>query len=232
LKWPFQFNVPFSVIIFSDDFVEKYTKYLDDGNSPNKAQLTPFVEDYINFWMKKRGEGHYNYINKMMFILFNHSLTNVPESSKAQYIEKQITMPYIVNYIVDVLVHFTKFKQDGSLNLREYLDNVFIKIVDVWGFITIYYQITEFLSSGYEYLNKEEIKIFNQLRFILIEYLYTPRHEPINMNKLYSDLKIITDLSKNILTRKNKTTSIKNKKYSFKTISNTFKKTRKNKKTQ
>ena len=50
---PFQYNVPFSVILFTDDFVEKYTKYLHDGGKPEKTQLKPFVVDYIHYWIKK-----------------------------------------------------------------------------------------------------------------------------------------------------------------------------------
>ena len=204
---PLQFNVPFSVIIFSDAFIEKYTKYLADGNSPDERQLRPFVVDYIHFWMKERGAGHYKYINQIMTTLFKHSLTTVSESSEPQFIETQITMPYIVDYIIDVLVHFTKFKPDGSLNLRDYLDNVFIKIVDIWGFITIYYPIIELLSDNYENLTKQEMKIFNQIQFIMVEYLYSPRYKPINMNSLMSDLKILGNLLNIKLPGKKKTPS-------------------------
>jgi serine/threonine protein kinase len=191
---PFQFNVPFSVIIFSDSFVEKYTKYLSDGGLPEETQLKPFVIDYINIWMKERGAGHYKFINEIMYTLFHNILTSIPEKSKPNVIETQITMDFMVNYIVNVLVHFTKFKPDGSLNLREYLDKVFIKIVDIWGFITIYFPIIELLSNNYNKLTKHELKIFEQLRYMFVEYLYTPRHEIIDMNILYYDLKKLGDL--------------------------------------
>jgi serine/threonine protein kinase len=194
---PLQYNVPFSVILFSDSFIEKYTKYLEDNVKDIKltaAQLKPFAIDYINFWMKERGAGHYKYINEVMFMLFANSLTDISESDKPQVIETQITMEYIVDYIVDVLLHFTKFKADGSLDLRQYLDNVFIKIVDIWGFIISYVPIIEILSDNYNSLTKQELKIFNQLQFIFVEYLYNPRHEPIDMKELYTDLKILGDL--------------------------------------
>ena len=38
------------------------------------------------------------------------------------------------------------------------------------------------------------MKIFNQLQFIFVEYLYNPRHEPIDMHTLYSDFQILSDL--------------------------------------
>ena len=194
---PFQFNVPFSVVIFSDDFIEKYTKYLKDGGVPEETQLKPFVIDYINFWMKERGAGHYKFINEIMFTLFSNSLTSISPESKPQVIETQITMDYIVNYIIDVLVHFTRFRDDGTLNLREYLDTVFIKIVDIWGFISVYFPMLELLSSNHSKLSKQELKIFNQLQFIFVEYLYNPRHEPIDMNMLYSDFKVLGELIHN-----------------------------------
>jgi serine/threonine protein kinase len=200
---PLQYNVPFSVILFSDSFIEKYTKYLEDNAEKDKKnddikltsdQLKPFALDYINFWMKERGAGHYKYINEVMFMLFANSLTDISESDKPEVIEKQITMEYIVDYIVDVLLHFTKFKSDGKLDLRQYLDNVFIEIVDIWGFIISYVPIIEILSDNYNSLTKLELKIFNQLQFIFVEYLYNPRHEPIDMTELYTDLKILGDL--------------------------------------
>jgi serine/threonine protein kinase len=205
---PFQFNVPFSVIIFSDSFVEKYTKYLKDGGVPEETQLKPFVIDYINFWMKERGAGHYKFINEIMFTLFSNSLTSISPESKPQVIETQITMDYIVNYIIDVLVHFTRFRDDGTLNLREYLDKVFIKIVDIWGFISVYFPMLELLSSNYSNLSKQELQIFNQLQFIFVEYLYNPRHEPIDMNMLYSDFKVLGKLIHNIIPSKKKRYSL------------------------
>ena len=116
-------------------------------------------------------------------------------------------MDYLVNYIVDVLLHFTKFRADGTLNLRDYLDTVFIQIVDVWGFISTYYPFIELLANSYKTLTKGEMKIFNQLRFIFIEYLYNPRHEPIDMNMLYSDLKDLGNLMHIKITGKKKTST-------------------------
>jgi len=205
---PLQFNVPFSVIIFSDSFVEKYTNFIKEGGKPDEAQLKPFVVDYINFWMKERGAGHYKFINEIMFNLFSHNLTSVLPSNRPKMVETTITMDYIVNYIVEVLVHFTKFRGDGTLNLREYLDTVFIKIVDIWGFINVYVPLIEILANNYSTLNKEEIKIFNQLQYIFVEYLYNARSEPIDMNTLYSDLKVLGDLIYKNLNSKKRNTKV------------------------
>jgi hypothetical protein len=116
-------------------------------------------------------------------------------------------MPCIVDYIVDVLVHFTRFKEDGKLDLREYLNTVFIKIVDIWGFISIYIPLVELLSNNYSSLTQNEMQVFQYLQFIFNEYLYEPRHEPIDMTMLYSDLKALGDTLNITFAGKKRTTS-------------------------
>lgn len=204
---PLQFNVPFSVIIFTDDFYRKYSDYLNDGGEVNKTELNIFVIDYLKYWMKERGPGHYKFINEIMFMLYNKKLSSVSRDSKAALIETEITLPYIVNYIVDVLLHYTKFKSDGSLNLREYVNEVYIKIVDIWGFITSYYPMLEMLSNNRETLNENEIKILEKIEDIFNEYLYTPRHKPYDNTELINDLNELGYYIHKSVNRKKKTFS-------------------------
>lgn len=218
---PLQFNVPFSVIIFSDAFYERYSEYLKKGGKPREDELKPFVIDYLTFWMKERGAGHYKFINEIFYKLYANDLKSV-SSGKPKVIETEITVPFIVNYITDVLVHFTKFKEDGSLNLREYLNDVFIKIVDIWGLIMAYYPLLELLHNNYSSLGINEMNIFKKLKEIFNTYLFDPRHEPIEINSLLNDLRELGELIKksagkdglasgNGKTRKMRTLSFKRK---------------------
>jgi len=200
---PLQFNVPFSVIIFTDSFYEKYSKYLKDGGKVNEIEIKTFVIDYINYWIKDRGAGHYKFINEIIFKLFSHDLKGIPEKKKPLHIEVEITMPLIINYVVDVLLHYTKFNPDGTLNLREYLNEVYIKIVDIYGFINVYYPLLDMLSSRYNMLDKNQLNILNHLSFIFYNYLYAPRHTSINMNELMDDLDILGNLLKIVVHEEN-----------------------------
>jgi hypothetical protein len=193
---PLQFNTPFSVIIFTECFVEKYTKYIQNGGTLTKESLKPFVIDYIYFWIKKRGAGHYKFINEIMYILFSNDLKNIDNEVKKQIIENEFTLSYITNYIVEVLINFTFFKNDGSLNLRNYLDNVFIKIVDIYGFILTYFSMLEVLFNNYDNLNVTQKNIFDSLKSIFIHYLYLPRIVPINVNELINDFQKLNLLFK------------------------------------
>ena len=60
---PLQYNVPFSTLLFTDLFLEKYSKYLKNGGKKEYVSLKPFVLNYIYLWIKKRGSGHYKLIN-------------------------------------------------------------------------------------------------------------------------------------------------------------------------
>jgi len=207
---PLQYNLPFSIIIFTDDFVKKYTEYIEKGGKINEDELRPFLLDYIYYWFKERGLGHYKIINEIMYILFSRELKNIDEDDKYKIIENEFTMTYILNYLVQVLIHNTKFRENGQLNLRHYLDNIFIRIVDIWGFISIYIPVLIIFDQNYDKLNDNQIIIFDLLKDMLIKHLYSPRIEPNNIEELLKDLKKIEKLlrlendSTNVTSKKNK----------------------------
>jgi serine/threonine protein kinase len=202
-KWKarsLQFNMPFSLIIFSDTFLEKYTKYIEDGNKVTENELRGFVESYFDYWIKARGLGHFKYINKIMYLLFIHDVKKNVSSKNIktdlQIIEKEYTRPFIINYITEILVHFTKFRKDGSINLRVYLDTVFINIIDIWGLVLCYLPILDILFDNYDKLTDTEMKLFNIIKNIILKYLYEPRVKPIDIHELSKDLENINNLFK------------------------------------
>jgi hypothetical protein len=177
---PFQFNTPFSIILFTNHFIEKYTFFLQINNNLKLTRLTikNFVKDYIVFWMKERGEGHYKFINESLKKLFGPSFD---------------TMNCIINYITEVLHNFT-ITESVIENIKNYIDNVFIKIVDIWGFLSIYLIFIDIFYNNFSKISLQEIEIFKKTKFILLEYLYKPRNKPINMNNLLFDLKDLENL--------------------------------------
>jgi hypothetical protein len=206
---PFQFNVPFSIIIFTDLFFLKYSKYILDDGKLDHISLKPFVINYIYLWTKVRGYGHYSYINNIMFMLFSNDLNDIIESKKTTIIENDFTLVYISNYIIEVLINFTKFKNNGILNLRVYLDSVFIKIVDIWGFIISYLPILTILFENYKKLDENEIKLFAKIKQIFIKYLFAPRITPINEKELSKELKNLNKLFNSINNKNNNLYSLK-----------------------
>ena len=200
---PFQFNVPFSVVLFTDLFVKNYTEYLEKDGKIDAHDLKPFVLDYLYLWMKTRGDGHYKYINHVMFMLFSHDLENVSdEKTKIKIIESDFTLFYISQYLIEILIHYTHFRENGSLNLRIYLDKVFIHIVDVWGWITCYFPLFEILFENYAKLEESQKNLFETLKTLFIKYLYSPRVEPMNLSEVTRDFKNLNNLLNTISKKK------------------------------
>jgi len=179
------YNAPFTIIIFTDYFVEKYKEYLSKYKEKNKQNLKNFVLDYINTWIKIRGEGHLKFINELL---------NLLDLSTG---EINSTLNIIADNIVVILEDYIKIKND-ILDLYDYLDNVFIKTVDIWGFITIYYPLLEILNNhknnnNYNNINLEKQMLY-QIKHIFIRFLYTPTTKPIDIKLLYIELDKLSKL--------------------------------------
>ena len=216
---PLQFNVPFSIILFTDLFLDSYSKFLAEKENTillskpgsNRDILFLFVKNYLYLWMKERGEGHYKYINKIMFMLYKYDIVSLKYNTHAnddnikKYIEENYTLPCIINNLVEILIRFTKINpEDGSLDRRYYLDNYFIKIIDIWGFVISYLPLYELLFENYHKLTPVQRMIFNKLKYIFLNYLYEPKTILIKIDNLENDLKELDFLiKKNKIIEKN-----------------------------
>ena len=189
---PLQFNVPFSVILFTKLFNERYTEYLKRGGTLDKKKLRQFVFIYLKEWIKIR-PGHYRVINDIMFMLFSRDL-KMNQRLKWKAVEQRYTIPYIVNYLVEVLTHYTKMKPDGTFDPKPYLDNVYIQIVDIWGFLSTYISILELFHNNYDTLTASEHDMFNNVKQLILKYLYNPRSKPIDHKGLTNDLSMLSKM--------------------------------------
>ena len=184
---PLQYNVPFSVILFTNIFKEKYKGFIERGGKFEHKDLQIFVLDYIQEWKKIRGVGHYRVINDIMYMLFSPDL-KINQSLKWNVIEKKYTIPYIVNYLVEILIHYKQTNTGSGYDFKPYLNEVFVNIVDIWGFLSTYTTIIEVLFNNYSVLNENELRLFNLIKKLLVEYMYRPRTKPIDINNLTKDL--------------------------------------------
>jgi hypothetical protein len=154
----------------------------------------------------------------------NH-LKNTSDSEKEnnnKLIETNYTVPYITNYIYHILLNYTTIKDNGQVTFRNYLDEVFIKIVDIYGMISSYYPILQIYYENYHILSVNEMKIFNKIKEIFLVYLYEPRITPIDLKKLVNDLKSLNPLFQEEEKIKFKTLNV---------LTLTFNKTKRNKST-
>ena len=164
---PLQYNLPFSVILFNDTFKTMYSAFLKTTTTTTMTthldnnSIAVFLKGYIEKWNKKRGKGHIKTIISIW-----------SDITGKQNIQEDIIIPYLTA----ILLEYTR---NGQFDTIGYFKNVFLKLLDLWGFIICY---SAFLETGY----KNE-KINN----LIINYLYKKPTENINIDELVHDLKNI-----------------------------------------
>ena len=90
-----------------------------------------------------------------------------------------------------------------KMELKIYLDSVFIKNVDIWGFIMCYMPIIKMLSDKYGLLNKLQKQLFEALKRLIILYLFLDPNEPIlEKPDFFETLNNITFFLQEIITPK------------------------------
>jgi serine/threonine protein kinase len=208
-KWknrPFQFNVPFEVILFTDDFATKMNDFIEnyDSKSNNGDKMFQFVNDYIYFWLNDRGKGHLSYIHSILSMLDivkdngnddnksdseTKSYTKTKEKYVAQFDKYKETIDFITNYIVFILAKFTEFNNNGSFKMLNYVNKIYKNYVDVWGLLITYIPIIEILYENKSILEDSHKLLFYTLQKILIKHLYTPKVETFNFKSVSKDLK-------------------------------------------
>jgi serine/threonine protein kinase len=221
---PLIFNSPFSIILFTDIFKQDYTLFAEKyhyNNEKIRPHLHTFLKEYIYKWIRIRGEGHLSYINTMMYYIFTKRFTTSIQLNTTM-IENKITIPYIIKYLNNTIDKYITFNKKNDLNLQEYVDNIFIHNIDIWGFCSIFYPFYEIYSLNYSYLADEQKLTHKKLRNIFV-YLFTT-YDKLNITKLiymFNSIQIfekiprpyfILGLTKNTKHTKNKTKKNKTKK--------------------
>jgi serine/threonine protein kinase len=187
---PFQFNVPFSVVLFNDTFTKMYTEFLKKNKEPTYFLTRSFVINYVVTWINERGSGHLKSLNNIFKAFFERGLINIEEQFKKDIIEFEYTFYFIFEYISYVLFKFTK---DGKFDKMAYFNDVFLKNLDVWGFIMTYLPILEYLDNYYDKLCDCELEIIEKIKNIIL-YAIECSYVPIDTNKLSEKLEELNGL--------------------------------------
>lgn len=187
---PFQYNVPFSNILFTSLFTKMYKAFLEKHPTPDYYTLRTFVINYVLEWVEKRGPGHLKTMNGIFKNLFEHELGNMEDSFKGELIEYDFTFYFIFEYITKILVAFTK---NGKFDSKTYLSQVFLKNIDLWGLVVSYVPIIEDILSAHKKLTSVQLGILNKIKELLLVVI-DASDKPIDVEELVIKLKGLNSL--------------------------------------
>lgn len=187
---PFQFNVPFSNVLFNRIFSKMYDEFLKKTPNPDFISIRAFVINYTVAWVDERGPGHLRTLNGIFRDMFENTLTNIEQKFKDDIIEYSYTFYFIFEYLSKILFKFTR---NGKFDVMEYFTKVFIKNIDIWGFVMIYMPIFEYLYKNYKKLNDTEMEILLKIKSMIL-LIFDSGAEPININEIEIILKKLDQL--------------------------------------
>ena len=195
---PIQFNVPFSVIILNNDFKDAYEEYLTSRlktvDNIYYSDVRAFIVEHFVHINKEYKTGHIRYINKIMRILFNENIEPLYKKIKNDIVTAEYTYYYIIEYISKIVYEYTDVK-NKKLDLQDYFKKVFLKTIDIWGFVFSYFPILNIMSyTKRDKLSKIDIKICEKIKHIIIHYLYENPLEPINHVDIKRELSGLNEL--------------------------------------
>jgi serine/threonine protein kinase len=202
---PFQYNVPFSSILFSEKFNYIYSNFLisKNGKFTNrdiKEFVVNFMQDIYNLGGLITFNSIFKIHTKLTYIFSSDDLIQTNKIIQPEIYK--YTYTYIYTYIYEILIKFTK---PFSFDVLGYFSSVYTKNLDVWGFVMSYVTLCE-AANNKEYIVYNDIVKNNMKSLLKILLKYSDR--PINTSEVINTL---LRFDKQIEIKRKTKTTIKNK---------------------
>lgn len=172
---PFQFNLPYSIIIFNRKFIDAYEQFLSAKPRPaTAAEIYTYTFNYLTELEKTDRGAHLRGVLRDFKMIFTG----------------QFGMNTIAKYVADILVKYTK---NNKLELHDYL-SIFLHNVDIWGFAMAYLAFTDIISKK-THLDQTDRQIVECIRKVFT-FLFQYNLSPISVPNLVNILRTMNSAFK------------------------------------
>jgi hypothetical protein len=208
---PLQFNTPFSAMIFTDRFKKAYTDFLlavrNKDEEFNENSVRNFViTEYVSSGHKYFGD--YDNNTKIFSIIFKNSTSSSnpvggskknrnrnsspsPSSNGENTITSSgHTLYYLSNYITSILMEYTDSKY--FFHMTDYFMKGYLHNSDVFGIMTTYYTFFNKERINLDIHENKYSQFLNQLRNILVDFIFTNGSSRINTEKLCDEIILLS----------------------------------------
>lgn len=186
---PFQYNTPFSCILLSRIFRQTCDEFLKTTPYPSHTELKEFIHSYLK--TKRHFSKHLIHIHRMIQVLFKNEYLFHKHSGKS--LDVKYAYENISNYLLKIL---EKYIKNGKFNVMEYFKQVYLKNVDVWGFVSIYTFFIDYITNknqkyGIKHYKPNQLKLVDKVKEAYV-LLLNSAEKPINIDSL---VKILNELN-------------------------------------
>jgi hypothetical protein len=173
--------------------VEEYNIFIeklkDNGIEVTRDTILPYVLSiYSNFVTHHSSqfmslyEVFYNiYMQDFMKYFYKSEILN-----EEYIIMYNITLNYIIQYALDVLIAYTI---NYKIDLGKYFNEVYLKNADMWGVISLYYDIFQKKKEDFNLTDREYKLYTNKVLNIMLDNIFKNGAKVIDVTKLTDDIK-------------------------------------------
>jgi hypothetical protein len=177
VKRPIQFNLPVSVVLFNASLQEKLNTFLSVNPEWTMKNVKIFTARFLNDYIKTRDNSH------LMILLRAIDDFGSLNSILTRQFDKNPTN-HILDYVSEALYKYT---QNGIFNNLAYLNQIYLKNMDIWGFMTCYLDFYDIISDKKK-LNSGDKTFLGKIKKIIMEILFLNSSTPINVSILVDRL--------------------------------------------
>jgi serine/threonine protein kinase len=197
---------PFSSFLFKKNVVEKYDLFLKDLKKEDvkitRDSLRVFaLSEYMNFMSIH--DRQISFFNSTFNNVYNGEFAKYVNNGQESYIDEMITynmtMYYIIEYIIDILLAYTV---DYKLNLAKYFNEVYIMNIDSWSLMSTYNYLIDKPQTTFKMTSIEHKIFVNKIMRILTENFFKNGNLPINLPKIVSEIKNLNQYLMSLTSKK------------------------------
>ena len=204
---PFMYNAPFCVCLFQNVFKRFLKNKINNIVKTLGVPISSLIEIKedirlgMNEWILKfinlGYKGHYDYIQTILLndVLIDYA--NYPKPNDV-FTTRIYLNNFIVNALTEIVINYTTLS--GDFRDIDYFNNVYKHNVDIWGFLSIYYDILTLCrskSTSNKLTNQENAILSHNIVSLMHKYIFNPNQQiqPIDIKSLSRDLKILNTIS-------------------------------------
>ena len=185
---PFQYNLPFSCILLSRFFRQTCDEFLKTNPNPSQSELKEFIDNYLK--MKRHFSKHLIHIHRTIQVLFKNEFSVNKHSGRS--LDIKYAYENISNYLLKIL---EKYIKNGKFHVMEYFKQVYLKNLDVLGFVSIYTYFIDYIKNknikyGIKHFKPQQLNIVNKVKDAY-SLLLDSAEKPIDINTL---VEILNDM--------------------------------------
>ena len=187
---PFQYNTPFSCILLSRIFRQTCDEFLKTNPNPSQSELKDFIHSYLK--TKRHFSKHLILIHRTIQVLFKNEFV---DKHSGDSLDIKYAYEYISNYLFKIL---EKYIKNGKFHVMEYFKQVYLKNLDVWGFVSIYTYFINYIKNknikyGIKHFKSHQLKLVHKVKDAY-SLLLNSAEKPVDIDSLVDILNDIDPL--------------------------------------